>query len=173
MKRVAILFALGAMSAVSFGQMSPTLTKRIGKPLPKFSVVSTMGKKVTNASLKGQVVLLDFWATYCGPCKLLSPKMQMLHDQYGKKGLTVIGADTFEQGVKGTAAPYAKRHGYTFMFTEGNDALAKSLGALNLPVFVLVDAKGIVRKAWSGVPEGGPDQLYRSIEAAVKPLLKG
>ena len=170
MKRVAFVVSLAALASLGFGQVE----KSVGKPLPRFSVTSTQGARVTNASLKGKVVLLDFWATWCGPCKAASPQIQRLSMNYGKRGLFVIGADTYEQGVKGTAAPYAKRHGYTYTFTEGNDGLATALGATSLPAFVLVDAKGVVRKVWTGLPLNfDPKSLYTEIEAAVKPLLKG
>lgn len=172
MNRAAIVLASAALVAAVHGQMPPTIVKHVGKPLPAFSATSTTGQKVTNASLRGHVVLLDFWATWCGPCKAASPAIQKLHANYGGKGLKVIGADTFEQGAKNTAGPYAKRHGYTYTFTEGNDALATALGATSIPAFVLVDAKGVVRKVWTGLPEGGPDALYKEIEAAAKPLLK-
>ena len=172
MKRTALPLAFAALASVALGQ-NPTFGKAVGKPLPKFSAVSTTGATVTNASLRGQVVLMDFWATWCGPCKAASPAIQKLHVAYGGKGLKVIGADTYEQGVKNTAAPYAKRHGYTYTFTEKNDALATALGAGSIPAFVLVDRKGIVRKVWTGLPMGGPDALYAQIEAAAKPLLKG
>lgn len=168
MKRVAFALSLAALASLGVGQVE----KSVGKPLPKFSVTSTKGAKITNASLKGKVVLLDFWATWCGPCKAAGPAIQKMHANYGSKGLTVIGADTYEQGVKGTAAPYAKRHSYTYTFTEGNDKLATDLGAGTLPAFVLVDAKGVVRKVWTGLPNGDVNKLYAELAAAVKPLLK-
>jgi thiol-disulfide isomerase/thioredoxin len=172
MKRLALLLPAVALAAVAVSQNpNPGLTKAVGKPLPKLSMKTTDGAKLTNASLKGKVVLIDFWATWCGPCKLASPAIQKLHANYGGRGLYVLGNDTFEYGAKGTAAKYRKKEGYTYAFTERNDNFALSLGVKSLPAFVLVDKKGIVRKVWSSIPTGGADQLYTTIEAEVKPLL--
>ena len=167
MKRLAILLAFAAVAPLALAGPE----KSVGKPLPKFSLTTTKGQKITNASLKGKVVLLDFWATWCVPCRQASPKIQELHEKYGSKGLYVLGADTGEFG-KGTAAPYAKKHKYTYNFAEQSDKLAAGLGIQPIPVFVLVDKKGIVRKVWTGIG-GGVDKLYTDIEAAAQPLLKG
>ena len=117
-------------------------------------------------------MLLDFWATWCGPCKAASPVVQKLHTKYGAKGLRAIGAETFETGPSG-AVKYAKEHSYTYTFATKGDSLATKLGAQGIPLFVLVDKKGIVRNVWLGLPSGGVDALYSTIEAATLPLLKG
>jgi thiol-disulfide isomerase/thioredoxin len=174
MKRLTLLASLVCLSAFAIPQnANPRLAKAIGKPLPKVAMTTTDGKKLSNASLKGKVVLLDFWATWCGPCKVASPAMQRLHETYGSKGLVVVGVDTFEYGPKGAAAKYRKKEGFTYSFTENVDNFALALGVKSLPAFVLVDQKGIVRKSWSSLPTGGADQLFTVIEAQVKPLLGG
>lgn len=174
MKRLALLVSAIGLAAVAISQdPNPGLAKAIGKPLPKMTMTTTKGQKLTNASLKGKVVLLDFWATWCGPCKRASPAIQKLHTTYASKGLTVIGADSYEYGAKGTAAKYQKKEGYTYTFTEGNDNFALALGVKSLPAFVLVDKRGVVRKVWSSLPAGGAEQLFTMIESEVKPLLGG
>lgn len=170
MKRLAPLALLAVLVPVAHAQKKPE--SFVGKPLPKFTMKSTKGETITNASLKGKVVLLDFWATWCGPCKAASPAVQKFHTNYGAKGLKVIGADTFESGPSG-AAKYAKQHGYTYTFGEKADGLALSMGANAIPLFVLVDKKGVVRKVWTGIPGGSADLLYSAIEPEVKKLLKG
>ncbi len=176
MNRAASLALLAALTTTALGRdipLDPAVAKHLGKPAPKFAFATTTGAKLTNASLKGKVVLLDFWATYCGPCKLASPKMQKLHETFGSQGLVVVGADAFEDGPGDYATPYKARHKYTFAFANKTDALAKALGASSLPAFVLIDRKGVVRRAWSGLPKGSADALYAEIAAAVTPLLKG
>ena len=169
MKRSAVLLALAV--AASAAHAAPE--GFVGKPLPKFAMVSTKGEKLTNAGLKGKVVLIDFWATWCGPCKQASPAVQRLHANFANKGMRVIGADTFEQPGPSGAAAYAKLHKYTYTFATKGDALASKLGATGIPLFVLVDKKGVVRKVWTGLDGRGADGLYADIAAAAAPLLKG
>ena len=168
MKRTPALLVLLGLAALGSAQ-NQRFEGFVGKPLPKFTMTTLQGQKITNASLKGKAVLIDFWATWCGPCKAAAPAVQKMHEAYGKKGLMVIGADTFENGMKGTAAPYAKAHKYTYTFTENNDSLATSLGIQGIPAFVLVDKKGIVRQVFMGFD--GVDAMFKKFEKAAKPLL--
>ncbi len=166
MMGVSAALLVGAVSAQDFA------ANLKGKPMVAFKMTDTNGKTITNQSLKGKVVLLDFWATWCGPCKAASPTMQSLNSKYGSKGLTVIGANTFEQPAnrKTAAAGYAKEHKYTYTFTVANDDLAKKLGITGIPAFVLIDRKGNVLATMMGFDEGStPAQM----EAAVKKALAG
>lgn len=142
-----------------------------GKAMPAFKMTDTKGKVHTNSSLKGKVVLLDFWATWCGPCKAASPTMQKLHTKYASKGLVVVGANVFEQGPKAAtaAADYAKEHKYTYTFTKGNDALAAKLGINGIPAFLFIDRKGVIREVQVGFDES----LAGKFEQTVQKLLKG
>lgn len=128
---------------------------KLNKPVPAFSMTDLAGKTHTNKTLLGKVVLLDFWASWCGPCKAASPSMQRLHKELGSKGLVVIGANTFESFDGGTeaaqralsrknAAAYQKEHGYGYTFTIFNDKLAESWGISGVPSFYLIDKKGTV-----------------------------
>jgi thiol-disulfide isomerase/thioredoxin len=128
----------------------------------------TAGHKVTDKSLRGKVVLLDFWATWCGPCKLASPAMQELHKKYAKQGLVVIGANTGDGGSVTAAPTYAKQHHYTYMFTTANDGYATKLNITGIPAFVIVDRKGVVRRVQMGY---APVLAYQ-FEDVVKQLLK-
>lgn len=139
-----------------------------GKPVPTFSMKTTAGKTVSNSSLKGKVVLLDFWATWCGPCKAASPLVQKLHSTFGKKGFVAIGANTFEQdNPAGAAKKYAAEHSYTYLFTVQNDKLAESWGVTGIPYFVLIDKKGVVNKVYRGY---GPE-MDKDLNARVAKLV--
>jgi thiol-disulfide isomerase/thioredoxin len=139
----------------------------LGKPLPPFEMTDLKGNRLTNDSLKGKVVLIDFWATWCGPCRKASPVMQALHEKYASRGLVVIGADTSERDVLGRplltkelAEAYSREHGYTYTFTFGNDAFERACGVDGIPAMV-------VAKVQVGFHEG----LQSDLEAAIKPLL--
>ena len=172
--RLASLCGLTLVTTAANAQ-NPGLDKWVGKKAPQFTLIDINGKKHTNASLKGKVVLLDFWATWCVPCMAASPTMQKLHTTYGSKGLVVVGADTFEQTDptgKSNAVAYKKKHGYTYTFAYNNDALAGSLKIGVIPAFVLIDKNGIVRNVWTGLPKnGGASKLQGVMEGPIKALL--
>lgn len=162
--------ALLATTAV-FAQAS--INDLAGKPAPAFKMTDLNGKAVTNETLKGKVVLVDFWATWCGPCKAAAPKLQALQDKYGKDGFIVIGANAFERTedkIK-PARDYQKEHGYTFLFTTNNDELAKAWGVKGIPTMVIIGRDGVVEKVQVGFGAGTEvtlDTLVKGLLAANK-----
>ena len=165
-----LVTALAASS--SFAQDPNTgLNALVGKPAPAFKMTDIKGKVWTNQNLKGKVVVLDFWATWCGPCKMASPSMQKLHEKYGKKGLVVIGAETLEGGAAAGAKKYAAEHHFTYTFTTNNDALTSQLGIAAIPAFVIIGTDGKVARTETGVPSD-INKLFPSFEKTIKGLLK-
>lgn len=141
-----------------------------GKALPTMKMTDVKGKVHTNKSLKGKVVLLDFWATWCGPCKAASPTMQALHKKYAKQGLVVIGANAMDgtpAESKKKSIAYMKEHKYTYTFTHGNDKNAQALGVRGLPTFLFVGRDGKVAKVQIGFSES----LAAQFDKTVKTLL--
>jgi thiol-disulfide isomerase/thioredoxin len=164
----AIPLAVAAVFAFAQQEAAPDFGSMKGKKAV-FSMVTSEGKTVTNETLKGKVVLIDFWATWCGPCKAASPSVQALHDKYGKDGLVVIGANAFERtDPGGAAAGYAKEHNYTYMMTIKNDALAKSWGIKGIPSFAVVGKDGTIVLAQVGFSAGKTNVV---IEDAIKGAL--
>jgi len=162
-------FALAA--ATAFGQTSTKFDSYAGKPAPAFKMTDLNGKVWTNKSLLGKVVVLDFWATWCGPCKMASPYMEKLHQKYGKQGLVVIGAEAKDAGDPAAAKAYAKEHGYTYLFTTKNDTLTNQLDVPGLPAFVIIGKDGRVVRTQTGLPAKVAD-LYPSFEKTIRPLLR-
>jgi cytochrome c biogenesis protein CcmG, thiol:disulfide interchange protein DsbE len=166
MKRFLPLLAIAVAATAAFAQSGPKAM--VGKPAPAFKMTDTKGKVHTNKSLKGKVVLLDFWATWCGPCKAASPTMQKLHTKFAKSGLVVIGANTFERGnAKAATVGYQKEHKYTYTFTYNNDTFARALGVRGIPAFVFLGKDGKIAEAMIGY---GPSR-DAEMEALIKKLL--
>lgn len=163
--RTKLFFAAILLSCCAAAQNKDVQSLQ-GKPLPALKMTDTTGKVHTNKSLRGKVVLLDFWATWCGPCKMASPTIQKLHTKYGKKGLMAFGANVFEDTDKlGAPKKYAREHKYTYRFTANNDAFANSVGISSIPAFLLVDKKGIVRLVQIGFnPQATPKVLETTIQ---------
>ncbi|HSI74058.1 MAG TPA: TlpA disulfide reductase family protein [Fimbriimonas sp.] len=170
-KFVKPVIALTLVSAVALSMSQggdPQALK--GKPLPTLKMKDLAGKTITNSTLKGKVVLLDFWATWCGPCKAASPFMQSLHTKYAKSGLMVIGANVLEfspEAKKSGASDYKKEHKYTYTFTTGADDFVRKAGFSGIPAFVYVDRAGVVREVQMGYGEGAKAKM----ESTIKQLL--
>jgi cytochrome c biogenesis protein CcmG, thiol:disulfide interchange protein DsbE len=147
----AALIAGSAFVAIAQNQ-TPTLE---GKTAPKFSIKTTDGATLTNANLKGKVVLIDFWATWCGPCKKASPHMQKIHKELNAKGVRVIGLSAMEEDPKDVKSikDYKTKNKYTYTFGYDGDKVADDFKVRGLPAFVMINKKGQVVDSWEGYSE--------------------
>ena len=119
----------------------------IGSRLPEFHLKGLAGREIDSAQLTGKVVLIDFWATWCAPCKQEMPGYQKLMEQYGSRGFTVIGLkfDT----IPDTEDPleFAKRIGVRYPLAVASDDLSAKFGGIEgLPTTMIYDRKGVLRK---------------------------
>src|ERR1700692_4777357 len=100
LRKPVLVLSLAAAGLVGFNQHSAspprpkenvTAAGEIGSRLPNFSVKDLQGREISSAELRGKVVLIDFWATWCQPCKQEMPGYQRLLDRYGSRGFEVVG----------------------------------------------------------------------------------
>ena len=143
------------------------------KKMPAFKLVDTTGKSLTNASLKGKVYLIDFWATWCGPCKAAMPTMQKLHNKYKGRGFMVIGANILERGGDKTAVAgkFQKAAKLSYVFaknTPESEKLADQLKIQGIPTFLLVDKNGVVRLVEVGFSPSHESDLAKKIESLLR-----
>ncbi|MBV9950044.1 MAG: redoxin domain-containing protein, partial [Myxococcales bacterium] len=117
------------------------------------------------AALRGRVVLLDFWATWCAPCRFVAPKLGALQARYGAQGLSVVGVSTEDaQDV----ATFARRTAMRYPVGVDKHAVTtRAYGVSSLPTLVVIDKRGVVRDASVGWDEGEGARL----EALVRSLL--
>jgi peroxiredoxin len=131
---------------------------------PDFTLQDLSGKKVHLADLKGRVVLLEFWATWCPPCRAEIPAMERLHTQYGGKGLTVLAIALDEGGWDGVKA-FAEERKISYTVLRGTENVSSKYMVRLIPATFLIDKEGNIRKQYMG---GGSDT---SVEQEIKALL--
>jgi thiol-disulfide isomerase/thioredoxin len=145
-----------------------------GKPAPAFTLVDLDGKKVSLADYKGKAVLLNFWATWCGPCKLEMPWLVKLRDQYKAQGFEILGieSDNFDTDPKALAsykegvAKSAKALGVDYPILLEGDTISKPYGGLDgLPNSFYVDRNGIVVSQITGLAD--KDEIEANIKKAL------
>lgn len=139
---------------------------QLGSRLPEFSVVDLQGRPLRSADLRGKVVLVDFWATWCAPCKQEMPGYQRLQDEYGSRGFQVVGLKFDVMPDTEDPLQFARKIGVRYPLAVASDPLKNSFGGIEgLPTTMLYDRQGILRKKVIGFEYTGV------IESALKPLL--
>ncbi|MDR1637069.1 MAG: TlpA family protein disulfide reductase, partial [Treponema sp.] len=99
------------------------------------------GKSVTLSRLKGKVVFLNFWATWCGPCRVEMPGMEALHRRYREEGLEFVAVDIMENAVQ--VRDFMKNNGYTFpAFLDPGGSVSNSYGIQAVPTTYILDRDG-------------------------------
>ena len=113
-----------------------------GAEAADFTLNDGAGNEVTLSALRGQVVLLDFWATWCGPCRVVMPTLQKLHQEYADKGLLVYGVNNEEPTL---VREFLTDNGYTFPTLRDPRSSAFMLyQAQSIPTTVIVGRDGTI-----------------------------
>ena len=137
-----------------------------GKPAPAFALTNLEGKKVSLADYKGRPVLVNFWATWCGPCKVEMPWFEEFRKQYAAQGFEILGlADDVDAG-KEAIGKVAKKAGvsYPILLTDGK--VQTAYGGLDvLPMSFYVDRSGVVVEETAGL--GSKDEIEAHIKKTI------
>jgi cytochrome c biogenesis protein CcmG, thiol:disulfide interchange protein DsbE len=138
-------------------------SKMVGSAGPDFTATSISGSKVALASLKGKVVIVDFWATWCEPCKKSFPKLEELNVKYkGQLELVAISEDDDKSGIP----DFAKAHGakFTLVWDDGKE-IAKKWEPKNMPTTYVLDKTGTVRFVHQGYKDGEADEIDKEVKS--------
>ena len=136
-----------------------------GMRAPAFQTKTLRGKSLSLASLRGSVVLLDYWATWCVPCRMATPTLEALHKQFVSKGLRVVGLSVDQPDSVAQVKPFVKAFGMTYLVSAvpaANRRIENAYRVDTLPAQFLIDKKGVVRWSQSGfAPDEGPELAAR------------
>ena len=121
----------------------------VGRRAPEFSLESLQHTRMDLAQDRGKVVLLNFWATWCGPCKVEMPRFMEWQKQYGARGLQVIGVSIDDSAAPARA--FVEKLDLNYPVVMGNAKLGEQYGGvLGVPVTFLIDRAGMVRARFDG-----------------------
>jgi thiol-disulfide isomerase/thioredoxin len=136
-----------------------------GTPAPDFTLETLDGKSVSLSSLRGKAVVVNFWATWCGPCKIETPWLVEMQNQYGAQGLQIVGVAMDDSG-KDEIARFAKNMGMNYPVALGKEAVGDAYGGVSyLPESFFVGRDGKIVDKIMGL-EGRSE-----IEDAIKKAL--
>lgn len=138
-----------------------------GEAAPDFSLRDINGKEVSLSSHKGKVVLVNFWATWCGPCKLEMPHLDKMDRELESKGFEVLSISTDDARASSKVKPLVKRGGYGFtvLLDKDTTVVAQYNPAKTLPYNVLIDRGGNIHKVYQGYNPGDEVELRHDVEA--------
>ena len=144
----------------------PPSAGEIGSAMPSFAERDLRQRPISSTDLQGKVVLIDFWATWCEPCKKEMPGYQGLADRYRKKGLIVVGFEVGEMAREEDLVEFAKKLGIRYPLVVATEEFQRTFGGIEgLPTTLIYDRQGILRKRIVGF------EYTAAVEAYIKGLL--
>lgn len=157
MRTRVLLFVLlvGSLSACS---------RNGGQPVgaADFKLQDLSGKSVKLSDFRGRPVLLDFWATWCPPCRESIPAIEKIHENYNGRGLVVLGISVDEGGWDSVSA-FVQQNRITYPVLKGTDNVSSEYQVRTIPMAILLNRDGKIVKRYLGF--GGEDELEKDIKA--------
>jgi thiol-disulfide isomerase/thioredoxin len=144
-----VLFAALLAVAVLAGCSTPA---KPASDVPQFSFSSLEGKTVAMKDLGNKVVIVDFWATWCGPCREEIPHLNELYSELKGKGLEIVGISMDTDGTDGVK-DFAREFRIQYPIVMGDEKVAESFGGIiGLPTTFIIDRNGRIAKKYIGLP---------------------
>ncbi len=141
---------------------------KIGDEAPNFHLQDLHGNMMSLSQFRGKVVLLNFWATWCGPCRIEMPAMEHLYQTLSRQDFEILAVSTDPQGMAVTR-PFQREMGFTFPILHDPDMrIGLTYGARTLPLTFMVDRRGVIRKKIFGARDWDSQEARDLIHMLMK-----
>lgn len=148
----------GVVAITTYGLRDEIFPVDVGSKAPDFKAVTLFDHEVKSLAddYRGQVVLVNIWATWCAPCRVEMPSIEALYREFGPRGLKVIAVNAADpEASDSTVDAFAKGYGLTFdilrdMPPRGSDSITAIYKARGFPESFVIDRNGVIRKKWIG-----------------------
>ena len=160
-------YAIAALALVACAgdDNVPARPLEIGQTAPHYSAVSLTGDSVSLAQLRGRVILLNVWATWCHPCREEIPVLQGLHARYASRGLELVGVSVDARGEEATIREFATDFRMTYpLWLDPDERVQSTFLAIGVPATFLIDRDGVLRWRHVGPVRANDSTLVRELE---------
>lgn len=141
----------------------------VGAGAPEYSAVDLAGDTISLASLQGEVVLLNVWATWCLPCREETPALQRLHERLSGEGLRIVGVSVDSRGETQAVADFVESYGVTYdIWLDPAEQIISTYRVIGVPNTYLIDREGIIRWKHIGPVLDDDPQLLAHLEEALQ-----
>lgn len=159
---VLVAIAASFIAAPGLADAAP----RTGQHAPDFKAISTSGQTISQENYRGHVLILDFFATWCQPCRRSIPHLVDMNRKYGKQGLHVLGLSMDEDGDQAIKS-FSNELRINYPLALAGNSTTVDYGIRSVPVMYIIDKKGNIAEVYRGYS----DEIARSVEQLVKRLL--
>ena len=160
-----LLAVAGAPAALAAPAGAPASTAKSRPAAPDFTLKDLDGKVVRLSDYRGKVVLVDFWATWCGPCRRAIPHLKDVHARYAKKGFVILGLSVDHEGPQ-VVRDFVRKNAIPWTTALADEKAINAFGEIRfVPTAFLIDREGRIVERWQGLVAA------ERLEAAIKPLL--
>lgn len=169
MNRLLLGVVLGLAACGTASSSADRAIVAVGSPAPQYATQTLDGRPIALDSLRGQVVLLNIWATWCKPCREEIPALESLHRQHAASGLVIAGVSIDQSADTAKIRDYAQSLGASYpIWHDEDDRVSSTFLAIGVPASYLIDREGILRWRHLGPVKADDPALTAALTEALR-----